>query len=58
MSDFYDVSEVVRSCFEHEDPAHIRGYIRQKLNNACKIVKRKLDKDCTMNTEQTSQNDD
>jgi hypothetical protein len=35
------ISEVVRSHFEHEDPSRVRSYIRQKLNNADKIVKRK-----------------
>jgi len=57
IAGLYDISEVVRGCFEHEDAARIRTYISQKLNHACKIMKRKLDKDSTTDTEQTQQND-
>ena len=55
-ADLY-ISEVVRGCFEHEDAARIRAYIRQKLNNTDKVMHRKLDKESTADTKQTPQND-
>jgi hypothetical protein len=35
-------TDIVRATFVHEDSARVRGYIRQKLNNADKVMKRKL----------------
>jgi hypothetical protein len=35
-------TEIVRATFVHEDSSRVRGYIRQKLNNADKVMKRKM----------------
>ena len=35
-------ADIVRATFAHEDSSRVRGYIRQKLNNADKVMKRKL----------------